>query len=72
MVSFKTDIFPLFRDKDIQAMKRRIDLSSYEDVKTHSADILDRLQQGDMPCDGAWPPDQVKLFAKWISDGLNP
>lgn len=70
-VSFASDIRPLFRSKDVDSMKRarNLDLSSYDDVKAHSDDILDRLRAGNMPCDGAWPADHVSLFAKWISDG---
>jgi hypothetical protein len=22
-----------------------------------------------MPCDGAWPPDQVEIFERWIAGG---
>ena len=31
--------------------------------------ILDRLVDGDMPCDGSWPAEQVELFRSWIADG---
>jgi hypothetical protein len=50
-VSFASDIRPLFRSKDVDSMKRarNLDLSSYDDVKAHSDDILDRLRAGNMP-----------------------
>ena len=70
-VTFVADIKPLFRPRDIGAMKRLgyFDLSKYRDVVTHADGILMRLKDGDMPCDGAWPPEKVALFAQWISDG---
>lgn len=69
--SFAAEIRPLFRTKDVESMKlaRSLDLSSYDAVSAHADAILARLQAGNMPCDGAWPPDQVLLFAKWMSDG---
>ena len=70
--SFAKDIKPLFRAKDINSMKRFFDLSSYEDVQTYSDAILQRLSAGSMPCDGAWPADQVDLFRRWIEDGRKP
>ena len=31
--------------------------------------ILGRLADGDMPCDGAWPAEQVELFRSWVEAG---
>ena len=71
--SFAADIRPLFRMKDIDSMKRKgLDLSSYDEVSARADEILGRLRGGSMPCDGAWPADQVSLFAKWISDAKRP
>jgi hypothetical protein len=67
--SFAADIRPLFRDKDIKAMKGRFDLSDYGDVSEHADKIHQRLSAGTMPCDGAWPAAQLDLFQKWIDDG---
>ena len=67
--SFAADIRPLFRDKDIKAMKGRFDLSAYDDVSRHADKIHQRLSAGTMPCDGAWPTAQLDLFQKWIDDG---
>jgi hypothetical protein len=78
LVSFKNDIFPLFTKTDIDHMSFMFDLSNYNDVKTNSADILDRLQAigGDlMPpktAGGPWSPAQIALFKKWIDDGFQP
>jgi hypothetical protein len=72
-ISFATDIRPLFRQKDIVSMKNfGFDLSSYDDVSARADGILARLQAGDMPCDGAWPPANVKLFSDWVGAGKQP
>jgi hypothetical protein len=68
-IGFEADIKPLFRDKDRQAMLRAFDLWSYDDVVTHADAIADQLGQGTMPCDGAWPADQVERFQRWIQEG---
>ena len=64
-VQFATQIKPLFRQKDLQSMRRHFDLGSYEDVSAHADRILQRLRAGTMPCDGAWPPPRVDLFERW-------
>ncbi|GAC1611944.1 MAG: hypothetical protein NVS3B26_29900 [Mycobacteriales bacterium] len=69
MTSFAQDIRPLFRDKDVQAMKSRFDLSSYDDVKDNADDILETVTDGSMPCDQAWTPEQVKTLQTWVNDG---
>jgi hypothetical protein len=71
-VSFATDIGPLFRDQDQQAMSWAFDLSSYEDVRAHAGPILGKLANGSMPCDGAWPADKVELFRQWTQTGMQP
>lgn len=71
-VGFKNDISKLFRDKDVSAMKKRFDLSKYEDVSAHADRILQRLEAGEMPCDGPWPNESVELFKQWIADGKLP
>ncbi|MER7246972.1 hypothetical protein [Kribbella sp. NPDC000426] len=62
---FESDIKPLFREKDRQAMLRFFDLWSYDDVSEHSDRILARLRAGTMPCDTAWPEAQTDLFQQW-------
>jgi len=73
-ISFATDIRPLFRPQDIFAMKNAagFNLSSYHDVSERADRILARLKAGQMPCDGAWPPEHVQLFTDWIGDGKQP
>ena len=38
--SFARDIRPLFREKDVNSMKKAFDLSSYDDVRDHADAIL--------------------------------
>jgi hypothetical protein len=66
---FASDIKPLFRERDRQAMQSRFDLWSYDDVSRHADAILARLRDGTMPCDGAWPSAQVDVFQRWVENG---
>jgi hypothetical protein len=66
---FEAGIKPLFRERDQQAMRSRFDLWSYDDVSQHADAILRRLRDGTMPCDGAWPPEQVDAFQRWVEGG---
>jgi hypothetical protein len=45
------------------------DLWFYDDVREHADAILARLRNGSMPCDGAWPPEQIDVFARWVETG---
>jgi hypothetical protein len=67
--TFDDDIKPLFRDKDRERMEFAFDLWSHGDVKDNAETILERLEEGDMPCDGAWSDEQVALFKRWIEAG---
>ena len=66
---FETHIKPMFRERDRQSMEFAFDLWSHDDVSEHADDILTRVKDGSMPCDGAWPPAQVSLFERWIASG---
>ncbi|HYT52679.1 MAG TPA: hypothetical protein VEL10_10785 [Gaiellaceae bacterium] len=68
-ISFAQDIEPLFREGDRESMKWAFDLSSYDDVTANSDAILGKLRDGTMPCDGAWPEEQVDLFQRWVDAG---
>jgi CDGSH-type Zn-finger protein len=68
-LSFATHIRPLFRERDRQSMTFAFDLWSADDVRAHAADILERLQQGSMPCDGAWAAEKVDVFKRWSESG---
>lgn len=71
-LSFARDIRPLFRDGDIRSMSFAFDLSSYDDVRANAEPIYERLASGSMPCDGAWPADEVERFRTWIDEGSLP
>jgi truncated hemoglobin YjbI len=71
-VSFEAHIKPLFREHDRKSMTFAFDLWSHDDVQAHAADILQRLSDGSMPCDGAWPPDRVEVFKRWTESGGPP
>jgi len=73
-VSFARDIRPLFRDTpDIKTMKGMgLDLSSYEEVKAKAEGIYSRLEDGSMPCDAAWPEEQLATFKRWMDEGMEP
>jgi hypothetical protein len=68
-LSFETNVKPLFRDRDRESMLSAFDLWSRGDVSQHADAILARLQDGTMPCDGAWPQAQVDLFQRWAESG---
>jgi hypothetical protein len=70
-VSFSSDIRPLFRDSDVETMKRfELDLSSYDRVKEKAPEIYSTLENGSMPCDEPWPKDNVALFKRWMDEGM--
>lgn len=71
-VSFESDIRPLFREKDRARMEWAFDLWRYEDVKNNAAGILERIEEGDMPCDGGWPEEQIDTFRRWMNAGTPP
>jgi hypothetical protein len=66
---FEEDVKPLFRDRDRDSMRFAFDLWSLDDVSTHADAILDRLEAGTMPCDGAWPAERIAAFRRWIDAG---
>jgi hypothetical protein len=68
-ISFEQHIKPLFREGDRQSMKWAFDLWSHDDVAGNSGAILERLRNGTMPCDGAWPDEQIAVFQDWIEAG---
>jgi ferritin-like protein len=68
-MQFDEDIKPLFRDRDRDSMRFAFDLWSADDVSTNADAILARLEAGTMPCDGAWPAEQIAVFRRWIDAG---
>lgn len=71
-ISYARDIRPLFRDTDVEEMLSvaDFDLSKYADVRQRAADIYERLADGSMPCDGAWPKENVGKFKQWLDEGM--
>ena len=68
-VSFAEHIKPLFRPTDRDSMEFAFDLWDVDDVRSNADAILDRLQDGTMPCDGGWSADDIELFGRWIASG---
>jgi len=68
-VGFGEHIKPLFRGTDRQSMSFAFDLWKYDDVSQHADAILQRLDAGSMPCDGAWPAERVAVFRTWATTG---
>jgi len=71
-VSFAAHIKPLFRERDRQSMSFAFDLWSFPDVSSRATEILDRLRDGSMPCDGAWPAARIEVFQRWAETGRQP
>jgi CDGSH-type Zn-finger protein/truncated hemoglobin YjbI len=69
-VQFEQHIKPLFRDHDRGSMEAAFDLWSYVDVRQHAAAIHERVANGSMPCDGAWPQAWVEVFQRWMDTGM--
>ena len=68
-LSYEAHVKRLFRERDRDSMRFAFDLWSHDDVSAHADAILARLKAGTMPCDGAWPPDRVAVFERWVSAG---
>jgi CDGSH-type Zn-finger protein/truncated hemoglobin YjbI len=71
-VSFEAHVKPLFREHDRKSMTFAFDLWSQADVQAHAAGILERLVNGTMPCDGAWPSEKIDVFRRWTETGFQP
>jgi hypothetical protein len=50
-------------------MQSRFDLWSYDDVTANASAIVTQIRAGTMPCDGAWPVEQVDLIQRWVDTG---
>ncbi len=72
MLSFTQDIRSLFRESDVEALRFAFDLTRYEDVKANAEGIYERVADGSMPCDEAWPADQIARFRQWVDEGSAP
>ena len=68
-ITFAQAIRPLFRESDRDAMEAWFDLWSWDDVRDNAADILERLEDGSMPCDDPWDEERISLFRGWLEAG---
>jgi phage gp29-like protein len=48
------------------------DLWSYDDVKANADLILQRVEDGTMPCDESWSEDKLQVLRSWIDAGCPP
>ena len=71
-MGFAADIKPLFREDDRAAMDFAFDLWAYEDVKANAALILERIEDGTMPCDEPWDEAKIQILRDWIVAGSPP
>ena len=69
-VGFAAHIKQLFRESDRKSMMFAFDLWAYADVKANASGVLERVSNGSMPCDGAWPAEQVDVFRRWVESGM--
>ena len=69
-LSFAEHVKPLFRTTDRESMRFVFDLWSYRDVRKHAAEILRRIDNGTMPCDGPWPEEKVEVLRRWVDCGM--
>ena len=69
-MGFAAEIKPLFREEDREAMDFAFDLWSYDDVKSNAELILERIEDGTMPCDETWEPSKIEILRAWISAGF--
>jgi hypothetical protein len=68
-LSFDRDIRPLFTERDRASMRWAFDLGEVASVRQHADAILEQVAAGRMPCDTAWPAEQVALFRRWVQAG---
>ena len=69
-LSFDHDVKPLFRERDRGSMLATFDLWQRDDVAENADAILKRLEDGSMPCDGAWPAERVDVLRRWVNAGM--
>ena len=53
-------------------MHSAFDLATYDDVRANADAISAVLAAGKMPCDGAWPEEDVQRFRSWLDAGALP
>ncbi len=53
-------------------MKWAFDLWKYEDVRANAEAIIEQVFARAMPCDQAWPSEQVDKLVEWFEAGMPP
>jgi truncated hemoglobin YjbI/CDGSH-type Zn-finger protein len=71
-LGFEKHVKTFFRRRDRQSMRFAFDLWAYDEVKQNAHAILERVRNGSMPCDGAWPAEQTSAFERWVATGMRP
>ena len=51
-------------------MLATFDLWQRDDVAENADSILKALEDGSMPCDGAWPAERVDVLRRWVNAGM--
>jgi hypothetical protein len=69
---FAEDVKTLFREEDRSSMDFAFDLWSYDDVKANADMILERVEDGTMPCDESWDEGKIQVIRSWIAEGCPP
>jgi twitching motility protein PilT len=69
-LSFERDIKPLFGEDQRMQMKWAFDLWDYESFKENVADILKRIETGDVPFEDGWPKERLAILRSWMREGL--
>jgi hypothetical protein len=72
LVSYITDIRPLFGLQDRIAMMNICDLWSYDEVASHASTIGERIAEGSMPGVRPLTDAQVSMFDRWVAEGARP
>jgi len=58
------------RAKLLERVGRRVRLTAEgERLAAHADAILQAVATGSMPCDAAWPPEQVDVVRRWVAAG---
>jgi hypothetical protein len=57
-----------FRGEHIEETRFAFDLGNYDDVTANATGIYQRLLDGSMSRDEAWPQERIALFHQWMEE----
>jgi hypothetical protein len=72
VLSFATDIRPLFREGDIECMKPDgvdLDDPAWMCIPANAQRVYGAVSAGTMPPDDPWSDERVSLFKRWMEAG---